>query len=254
MAYATWNTGDLSGITLSNANLTATSTTTNNGVRATLSIASGKYYWEVTATTIIAGNNESVGIGNAGASLTSALTTSALINNAAGNLYVNGSAVSGGMSWLAGGTIGIAVDATAKLIWFRTAPTGLWNNSGTANPATGTGGASFSALTGPFFPQQWINSGSGNAYTANFGASAFTGVVPSGFNAGLGTPTAFNASTISREVLVSDTATFFTSALAREVLLSQVTQVWESTLVREVLLTGNPPLSVLQYAVTISAS
>jgi hypothetical protein len=77
----------------------------------------------------------------------------------------------------------VAFDATAKLIWFRR-NTGSWNGSGTADPATATGGVSFSALTGPFYAV--VTSGKvGTSNTANFGASTFAQPVPSGFTAGL---------------------------------------------------------------------
>jgi len=78
--------------------------------------------------------------------------------------------------------IGIAVDFSGQLIWFRVAPAGSWNGSGTANPATGVDGISISVIAGSRFPT--MTGQGGDAITANFGASAFTGVVPSGFTSG----------------------------------------------------------------------
>ena len=54
-----------------------------------------------------------------------------------------------------------------------------WNNSGTANPATGVGGIS-SGVAGPYYASASSSSAS-TSYTANFGASAFSFTMPSGF-------------------------------------------------------------------------
>jgi hypothetical protein len=110
-----------------------------------------------------------------------------------GSVWVNGtkvgSVVLGARS--SGDIIGVAVDFTAQLIWYRVAPSGNWNGSGTANPATGAGGYSFSALgAGSLYPLGIINASS-DALTANFGGSSFSGAVPSGFASGFtGTTTA----------------------------------------------------------------
>ena len=73
------------------------------------------------------------------------------------------------------------------MIWFRLGAAGNWNTSGTANPATGVGGLDL-APTGfgtafDVYPFVYLNT-SGNAITANFGGTAFTGTVPSGFTSG----------------------------------------------------------------------
>lgn len=44
-------------------------------------------------------------------------------------------------AYAAGNVLGCALDIDNRLVWFRTG-TGNWNNSGTANPATGVGGVS----------------------------------------------------------------------------------------------------------------
>jgi hypothetical protein len=78
-------------------------------------------------------------------------------------------------------TIGVAFTATE--IWFRNASTGgNWNNSGTANPATGTGGLSLT--TGTYYPAVLGGSGAtGYGGTLNTGTSSFVGALPSGFTA-----------------------------------------------------------------------
>ena len=50
-----------------------------------------------------------------------------------------------------GGIVGIAYDSTNKKFWGRL-NNGLWNASGTDNPATNTGGSSTSLQTGTIFP------------------------------------------------------------------------------------------------------
>jgi hypothetical protein len=86
---------------------------------------------------------------------------------------------------VSGDVIGIAVDFAAALIWFRVAPSGNWNGSGTANPATGVGGFSISAIAGgALYPNFSTTSTAGEIITGNFGATGFTGTVPSGFSAG----------------------------------------------------------------------
>lgn len=59
---------------------------------------------------------------------------------------------------------------------------GDWNNDPTADPATGVGGTDLGVLDGlPLFPTIGGSSFGPGAQTANFGASAFSFVVPSGF-------------------------------------------------------------------------
>jgi hypothetical protein len=87
----------------------------------------------------------------------------------------------------AGDIIGIALDLGARLIWFRVAPSGNWNGSGTANPATGTGGVSIAGLGSPAITPLYAMASfaaSADAATGNFGDTAFSGTVPSGFTSG----------------------------------------------------------------------
>jgi hypothetical protein len=76
----------------------------------------------------------------------------------------------------------MAVDFTAQLSWFRKNG-GNWNGSGTANPATGVGGNSFSYLTGgPFFIAANLNVGAASyALTLNAGGTAYAFAAPAGF-------------------------------------------------------------------------
>jgi hypothetical protein len=186
VSHTTFNPADLVNVTLSGGNLTATGTN-QGGVRTINSISSGKYYWEYTLGTFTNGNS-GVGLGRAGANLSNvgpSPFSAALMYNT-GAIYIDNLATGSSLgSRSTGNVIGIAVDRTANLVWFRVAPSGNWNGSGTANPATGTGGLSISAtnMLGALFGLV-APGASGNGATGNFGASSFTGSVPSGFTAG----------------------------------------------------------------------
>ena len=166
-----------SNVVLSNGNLTVTGNdASNNWVRSTTSKASGKYYVEATHTTVA---NSVFGIADL-----SAMTYPGFDAKSFG-LYSNGfGSIAGAFpDWLtpyaSGNVVGMAVDLTAKLVWWRVGA-GNWNGSGTANPATGTGGFNVSTYTGT--PHYYVSSGGpGSVSTINFGATAFANAAPSGF-------------------------------------------------------------------------
>lgn len=189
----TWNPGDKSGtVTLTNGNLTATSASAvSQSVRSSTSKTSGKAYWEITIGTRT--NDLAFGIGNS----TLALNISSGIGgdaNAAGfysvsppqALYVAGAQLYQGTTASANGDIvKFAVDfgTSPPTAWILDAAMTGWNNSGTANPSTGTGGQALTGLAaGPYFAVFNDDLGGASA-TANFGASAFSGTVPTGFSA-----------------------------------------------------------------------
>lgn len=74
----------------------------------------------------------------------------------------------------------IAIDLDAGKAWICKG--GVWANSG--DPATGTNPSFTWAAGGTIYPMASVNNVSTPTLTANFGASAFTNTVPSGFNAG----------------------------------------------------------------------
>jgi len=189
-SYTTWNPADQGPQTvLSGGNLTATTSGVMASVRSIGSQSSGKFYFETTwtgATFNLATNagpsvaNSSATPGSSGfagdtGSVGPVLNNGAIWNNNA-NSGINIGAVS------AGNVICCAVDLDAKLIWFRL-NNGNWNGSGTANPATGTGGVSISWLSSAAFVRASTQSAS-TTCTANFGASTFAFSVPSGFTSG----------------------------------------------------------------------
>jgi hypothetical protein len=178
-----WNLGDINAATLSNSDLTVTAITNQAGVRASVGASSGKYYFEfpsITSTTAVDG----FGLATAAVALNMNVATSPVACiDGLGVCRVNSGLPLGGGS--IGGTLinlAVAVDFDAALAWFKIAA-GNWNGSGTANPATGVGGVNISSLAFPLFPFARL-AGIPETVTANFGASAFGGIVPSGFNSG----------------------------------------------------------------------
>ena len=178
MALTTWITTQKTNITLSNANLTATGTSVISGVRGADTQISGKFYWEITTGAAFAGSGGCIGICNGNATASGIFTNSA---NAAvvfknGAIWVNG--INTGSSLTAFSTsalICVAVDLTAKLIWYRLTAGGNWNGSGTADPATGAGGLSIANFTPPYqnlYPYLGV-SAVNDVATANFGGCHF---------------------------------------------------------------------------------
>jgi hypothetical protein len=203
--YTTWSTTDTTaGITLSNSDLTVATSTINQGVRSKDRQITGKFYWEATGTTWPA--NVDIGIANASAVLSTAGAAgqNCIYLGNTGAIWVNnvnsGSTLGARAS---GDIIGIALDLTNQLIWFRVAPSGNWNGSATANPATGVGGLSTSVLGGPAFPIHALfcqTTASATSFTANFGAAAFSGTVPSGFTSGFPSSAVIPVNTLATQL------------------------------------------------------
>lgn len=179
-----WSPADQVGMTFSNGNLTVTATSTASGARLNLGFpnSAGKYYWECTMTTW---TGAGTGVGICSSTVTISLPPSNSTNVAeilltGGNFWINGVNAGSLGTRASGDIIGIAVDLAADLIWFRVCPSGNWNNSGTANPATGVGGFSITGVPGARFPfagAQAIN----DRITGNFGAAGYSGAAPAGF-------------------------------------------------------------------------
>jgi hypothetical protein len=186
----TWNPADKTGgITFSGGNLIASVASGAGGVRSTTGRSSGKLYFENTWTTPQPGGTTGCGIATSTASFVSWLTdgTGGFLYYANGGAtYYNGGGSGPNMpSCSSGDVICWAVDLTNKRLWVRLNG-GNWNNSGTANPTTNTGGIDISAVFGstPPYAMHYNNGGWGaTVITANFGASAFAQTVPSGFAA-----------------------------------------------------------------------
>ena len=175
--YSTWNPTDKSPSgTLSNVNLTFTSASaTWYTARSTVSVSSGKWYWEVTCTT---GLNFMIGIGTASASVANSSVigvTDAFswAYNGGGSKYNNGGSTAYGATFSTGDVIGVYLDITGGTLGFKK------NNVDQ--------GIAFTGLTGTQFAMTSVNNCSD---TANFGSSTLTYSPPTGYNTGLYSGTA----------------------------------------------------------------
>jgi hypothetical protein len=180
-----WNPADKStnAVVGGTGNLTASASAGGStGVRSTKPLSTGKVYFEITINNT-ASSGCSSGIAKGG--VAPDLITGNPANGGAVVIWVNGAIwapnnTGTAIAALANGSVlCVAADIGAKLIWFRK-NAGTWNNSGTADPATAVGGISTSALPTPYYAFTGTGNGTESS-TANFGATAFTQAVPSGF-------------------------------------------------------------------------
>jgi hypothetical protein len=185
--------------TLSGGNLVATSTgtTTRHGAHALASAGktSGKYYFEMLPTAYgeTGCNAKTVGVGTTASTYTGMGTNGVVgvvffVGCTTNNIYANSvnQVLSVIPSPVAGSWIGIAADLDSRKIWFRVNG-GDWNGIVGNNPATGIGGVVIPAGTMiPFVTFGGTGGIAGTVFVLNFGGSAFSGTVPSGFTAGWG--------------------------------------------------------------------
>lgn len=171
LAYATWNSGaKWSSITLSNGDLTAASTGTGGGMcKATIGKTSGKWYFEV-----IVGATSSqltIGVANTTESVGTAFYPGGTANSVGyyqgGTVYYNSGSLGSNASYTTGDVIGVAYDLAGNVAFYK-------NNT--------LQSISHGVPTGAIFPV--IGSLTGTAdyiATANFGATGFAYVPPSGY-------------------------------------------------------------------------
>jgi len=198
---ATWNPADKLNVNLTNNNLTATWPGNNfSGVRSTTSMSTGKFYVEfqniAIASDFHSGANW-IGFGQ----ITTALGQQADAGTGgfmgvtqAGNFMRSGAntlAISGGaFGDPSGKTLSYAIDFDAGMIWGRL-NNGNWNNSATADPATGVGGFNFRpnypAGTQFFLQTTTTTVSVVNHVTLALSPSAFIETPPLGFDVWSGT-------------------------------------------------------------------
>lgn len=194
-AYATLNPADCSAdITLSGGNLTATR---NGGggawrsVRANMSKAAGKWYFEVLKSVASGTNGSHMPGFMLGASSLSNFPGSAANSTDSGVQLVSpnvvrwrgniGSAATGYGTVATSAYLYVAIDVTNGNAWVKGSAQGGWVLGG--DPVAGTT-PSFTYPAGTtIFPVIGLYD-SPSAAVANFGATAFNGAVPSGFNPG----------------------------------------------------------------------
>lgn len=196
-AAATWSPFDISGsLVLSNSNRTVAwpgAGFTQAKVRGLIGKSSGKWYWEAVADTA---QFDTFGMMNQAQDATNNALGLNNSPNALGwgydgsgnNLLLYNSTTLATISTIADGDIiQHAVDIDAALYWTRKS-TGNWNGNGSANPATGIGGVSISAMKAASSPQLMLYPAGyirsfGSQMTSKFALAQMSGPVPSGFTA-----------------------------------------------------------------------
>lgn len=168
--YAVLNPLDNGGLTIASANLNSSDSGGSwKSIRSTIGISSGKWYWEVTATS---GTNLDCGISKSTAAQSTNNYVGADANGwgyvgSNGQKYTAGSGSAYGATYTSGDVVGIAFDADAGTLTF-------YKN----NVSQGT---AFTGLTsGPYFPAV-SNYSSGLAI--NFGQRPFAYTPPTGYKA-----------------------------------------------------------------------
>jgi hypothetical protein len=170
--YATLNPLDQgSTVVLSNGNLNVSITSGLVSSRATFGVASGKWYWEATCTTVSSVASDLIGIGTSAAPVSNYFHISPSgygYAQSTGDKWNNNSSSSYGASWTTGDVIGVALDLDAGTLVFY--------KNGTSQ------GTAFSSLSGTFFPMMFVRDSVG-VYSFNFGQRPFAYTAPSGFRA-----------------------------------------------------------------------
>ena len=168
------------------ANTNTNNTLSNQGNALTSSSTGGAIYFGAQISRIVldrkilfSGNGIvpgyfDFGIGDASVALTSArvmIRAAVFPANGLGLLFNNIYTGTTPSTSASNHLFGIAIDIDAQLFWFRdvTSNPATWNAGGTANPATGVGGISFSSLSSPIYAAASIFSDATHAAcTVNF--------------------------------------------------------------------------------------
>jgi len=191
----TWSPTDKgANVTLSNGNLTLTSSSQSAGsARATKSRTTGQVYFEITVTGTAPQNQGFAACGVASAAMPLNSMTQQNNNVAvsfgsgtAGFVYAAGvdTTLRLGAGFSSGDICCVAVDFTNSKVWLRRNG-GNWNGSASYDPATNAGGVTFSSggMSGgvPIFPCTTGQATGNPNNTLNVGATTFAFSVPSGF-------------------------------------------------------------------------
>jgi hypothetical protein len=151
-------------LTLSNSNRTAATTSTKQFVKLLTGAYTGDYYFEFYVNRNEGATVVAEGLANLtalGSSFYDSATNGALLYGGitTGEIWVNGStivAATSALKALGGKVLGCAVKFGTRRAWFRVSNS-LWNNDGSADPATATNGIDISALTGFLLPAVALN-------------------------------------------------------------------------------------------------
>ncbi len=175
--YATLNPSDKSAnVTLSGGNLTAIGNGLWYSVRATQALSSGKWYWEITTTTVGGSGMFAGGIMTSAASLSQYPGQN--LNGygyhaASGNFFRNGDTGVPGVTYTNGNVIGVALDMdNLKLDYYK-------NNTHVGSQISIASGTYYPGISPGDYPSQ------SSILTVNFGATTMAYTAPSGYNQGV---------------------------------------------------------------------
>lgn len=247
----TWNPADSVGFTLTNGNLTATESSSGwLNCRANTGFTTGLLYVETTVGFNPGATTGSFAFGVANTSQTNFIGNN---NSQAFGFYPSNGEISLFTSFIApvptGATFCVAYNFTSKLIWFRVGP-GAWNNDGTADPGTSTGGLSFSAVTGTLFPV-FTALTTGVATTTNFGATNFSFAIPTGYPGTTNftaVPSPVNTPSLQRLLIRNDNA--YIDPTIDDDQTARTLSAWRKRLVTSWVYANTSVSKYLQYDVT----
>ena len=181
--------------TLSNGNLSCLSSNNDHFIVARPGAAAGqstgKFMFEMTVTTIRNDTSEAIAVFDASGG---ANTLGAFGQNYRPSGFVQDATSPGGVSgfpnWSAvGSVVSVAMNLGAAL-WWACVNGASWWGSGTADPATNTGGRAMT-VTGPLVPGIFTGGSAGlpnTSVTFNFGATSYTKTLPAGYSSLPGLP------------------------------------------------------------------
>lgn len=167
---AKWNSADKgSNVSLYYGDLSARMSGVTEGIRATLGVSSGKYYWEFSQAS--SSNACIVGIANSSYSLTTFLGT----NSNSYGVQLNNTGYASNFSQYDRGMVALNMDDGE---WFM-GRNGTWFNSG--DPAAGTNPRN-TGLSGTWFPAYSDGGGAGtHEVIAAFASVTWVYTAPTGF-------------------------------------------------------------------------
>jgi hypothetical protein len=166
--YCTWNPlSKDSTVALSNGNLDYSSATNADDAFATMGLASGKWYFEFTPTSIP--TLVQIGVATNQNLVSDGWLSNSVSYRSDGQKYVNGTASAYGATFVANDVIGVAVDIDNNLITF-------YKN----NVSQGAISYTFTGLTA--FPVFRLGN-TGGTGSSNFGQRPFAYTAPSGYRA-----------------------------------------------------------------------
>lgn len=187
-ANTAWDANNkAANILLADSDMTATRTDSSNQgvVTANSTQTAGKWYWECTVISP-SQDRHHCGFAKTAVDITKYLGETAdgfMYYGFEGVTYNNATSAAYGDTYGPGATISVALDLDNGAAYF--AKNGVWQNSGDPESgATKTGAAfTWTPAAEEYYPAV-SDQYSGNGFTANFGNSAFTHTVPTGYNPG----------------------------------------------------------------------